>query len=318
MIELEDLTREFYKGKRRWFRKPADRLVALDRVNLTVQPGEVRGLLGPNGAGKTTMCKIIATVLLPTSGTVQVLGADLTTKAHEVRHRIGIVTGGERGLYYRLSPRQFLRYWGSLYGLSTRDANFRGDELLEQVGLRERANDRIETLSRGMKQRLHLARGLVARPEVLLLDEPTAGMDPVAAHEFRDFIRDIRAGHTVLLTTHDMVEAEQLCNQVTLIDNGQVIATEPPRELGRWITRHERVDVTGAPQALLDEIATLPGVSRVAPGSAGETRIETAAEGAVQVVLQRLVAAGVTNIATSLPDLEEVYLRVFGRQESAG
>ncbi|WP_112136548.1 ABC transporter ATP-binding protein, partial [Glycomyces dulcitolivorans] len=234
---------------------------ALDAFDLTVAPGEVHGLLGPNGAGKTTLCKILSTILLPTSGTARVQGLDVVADAKRVRPLLGIVFGGERGLYARMTAAQNLRFWAALYGHRRREGRRRAAELLERVGLGPRADEPVETFSRGMKQRLHLARGLIGDPRVLLLDEPTVGMDPVSAHEFRELVEDLRAeGRAVLLTTHDMAEAEALCDRVSFIDGGRLLRCEDPRVLGELLSRHERVRASGVPEALAERLAALPGV----------------------------------------------------------
>lgn len=319
-IALDDLRRVFSRGRpRRLLRRgsqgaPQD-VVALEGATLTIPVGEIHGLLGPNGAGKTTLCKILSTVLLPTSGTARVLGHDVVAEVSEVRRRIGIVFGGERGLYGRLTARQNLRYWGALQRLSNAEAISRADQLLERVGLTDRADDPAQTFSRGMKQRLHLARGLIGDPPIVLLDEPSTGMDPVAAKEFRELVGELRdEGRTILITTHDMAEAEAVCDRVTLIDRGRFVATEAPRTIGRWISRYERVDVDDADEATLAKVAALPGVSQVRPLSGGTTRIETSAEDASGAVLRLLVESGATQVRTSLPNLEEVYVHVIGER----
>ena len=308
-IETRGVSREFRTGRGR----RAATVVALGSVDLAVPTGEVHGLLGPNGAGKTTLCKVLSTVLLPTRGQAFVAGFDVVRQTDEVRRRMGIVLGGERGLYNRLTARRNLRYWGALFRLSDRDAARRADELLERVGLYDRAEERVETFSRGMKQRLHLARGLIGDPQVLLLDEPTTGMDPVAARDFRTLVGELRGeGRTILLTTHDMVEAEHVCDRVTLIDRGELIATEAPRTLASWISRFERVDVDGADDRLLAEVAAIAGVGRIEHREDGSTRIETTQDGAAAAVLRLIVDADVTGVRTSLPSLEEVYLHIVG------
>ncbi len=285
---------------------------ALDSVTLSVGEGEVHGLLGPNGAGKTTLVKILTTVLLPTSGHAAILGHDVVRSARSVRPLIGMVFGGERGLYSRLTGRQNLEYWASLYRVPGPRIKPRAAALLDRVGLAEKADVRVETYSRGMKQRLHLARGLIADARVLFLDEPTTGMDPIAAREFRTLISEVRAdGTTILLATHDMAEAEVLCDRVTLIDHGRIIATESPRSLGLLLSRFQRVDVEGADRELLDRLATLPGVDSVTPNANGH-RVSIAGDEYVQVVLKTIVEAGVVDVRTSRPSLEEVYVGLIG------
>ena len=309
-VEVEEVTRVFEPRRR-----GSTRVVALDSVSLTIPTGEIHGLLGPNGAGKTTLVKILSTVLLPTSGRARVLGHDVVDETQAVRPLIGIVFGGERGLYWRLTGRQNLEYWGALYKLSSRQTKARARELLERVGLADKADQRVEEYSRGMKQRLHLARGLMGDGRVLFLDEPTTGMDPLAAREFRTLIGELRGeGRTILLATHDMAEAEAVCDRVTLIDRGKIIATESPRTLGHLLTRFQRIDVEGAPEAVLEEIRTMDGVTNVAAADGAGVRIEVDAEGVTQLVLERLVAAGVTSVRTGLPSLEEVYVQLIGER----
>ena len=307
-VEVEEVTRIFTPRRR-------GPVTALDGVSLSIPGGEVHGLLGPNGAGKTTLVKILSTVLLPTGGSASVCGHDVVAETKAVRPLIGIVFGGERGLYTRLTARQNLEYWGALYRLSGGEIKRRSHALLERVSLTDRADQRVEEFSRGMKQRLHLARGLMGDAKVLFLDEPTTGMDPLAAREFRRLIRELKGeGRTILLTTHDMVEAETVCDRVTLIDRGRVLATETPRTLGTLISRFQRIDVEEAADGVLESLRSLPGVSNVELQPDGSTRIEVNEEGATVEVLRRLVEAGVTSVKTSLPSLEEVYVQVIGER----
>src|SRR6266540_5371667 len=304
-VEVREISRVFTPRRR-------DPVTALAGVSLSIPSGEVHGLLGPNGAGKTTLVKILSTVLLPTTGSALVCGHDVVAETRAVRPLIGIVFGGERGLYTRLSARQNLEYWAALYKLPRGQIAGRTTELLERVGLGERADQRVEEYSRGMKQRLHLARGLIAGASVLFLDEPTTGMDPIAAREFRALIGELRAeGRTILLATHDMVEAETLCDRVTLIDHGRILATESPRSLGHLVSRFQRVDVEGAEGTLLDRIGALAGVARVDHDGAS-ARISVDDEGAVSTVLKLVVDAGVTAVKVSQPSLEEVYVGLIG------
>ncbi|OLF13982.1 ABC transporter [Actinophytocola xinjiangensis] len=312
-IEIEGLTRTF---SHRIFlaRRPITGTIALDHVNLIVEYGEVHGLLGPNGAGKTTLCKILATILLPTAGTVTVCGSDVVTDPRAVRRRIGIVLGGDRGLYGRLTARQNLRHWGALYGLHGTALRSRIDELTERFGLTTRQHDRVETFSRGMKQRVHLARGLIADPELLLLDEPTDGLDPVAATEFRALVGQLRAeGRTILLTTHNMAEAEQVCDRVSFIDNGTILDADPAT-LSALVSRYERIDALGVTEPTRARVSTIAGVERVEDLPDGYVRFHATDRPAATAVLRALVDAEVTRIRNSEPSLEEIYLHLMGGQ----
>jgi ABC-2 type transport system ATP-binding protein len=312
-VEVRRL-RRIFKGRRR-----SPDVTALDGVDLVVPAGEVHGLLGPNGAGKTTLCKILSTVLLPTSGHASVGGHDVVRETADVRRIIGIVFGGERGLYTRLTARQNLEFWAAMYGLRGRTLRRRVDAMLSQIGLAERADDRVEGFSRGMKQRLHLARGLIGDPQVVLLDEPTTGMDPVAAREFRTLVGELRDdGRTVLLTTHDMAEAEAVCDRVTLIDNGRLLATERPAALSSWISTYSRVDARDVPAErvpqLIGELRDIPGVTAVRAIQPSGIRVETDAVDAAPQVIRHLLDSGINSVATSTPDLEEVYLHIIGER----
>ncbi|GAB1339912.1 hypothetical protein ACE1SV_65020 [Streptomyces sp. E-15] len=305
-VEVRGLRRE-YRPARRGAGRTA---VALDGLDLVVPRGEVHGLLGPNGAGKTTLCKILSTVLLATGGTARVCGHDVAADPQAVRSLIGIVFGGDRGLYGRVSARQNLRLWGALHGLGGAELRRRVDELLERVGLAGRRDDRVDGFSRGMKQRLHLARGLVGDPEVVILDEPTTGMDPVAARDFRDLVGELRAERrTVLLTTHDMAEAEAVCDRVTLLDRGVVIAEGNPAALARELHTHLEVRAEGVSAPTTARVAAMPGVLRAALDGDGVFSATVAAEGAADV-LRLLLGAGAAGVGTALPSLEDAYLRL--------
>lgn len=298
-------------------RRGAPLVTALHTIDLQIGDGEVHGLLGPNGAGKTTLCKILSTVLMPSRGTASVAGFDVVEQTWQVRNNVGIVFGGERGLYTRITARQNLEFWAALYRMSRRDGERRVVDLLERVGLRDRADERVETFSRGMKQRLHLARGLMGDPRVLILDEPTTGMDPVAAKDFRVLVGELRGeGRAVLVTTHDMAEAEAICDRVSLIDGGRLLATERPATLGSWISRFARVLAHEvAPEriaSLTTSLEALEGVTRVTRTEPTTLRVDTAAEGAAPTVIRHLLDAGVLDVTTARPDLAEVYLHVIG------
>ncbi|PRY40491.1 ABC transporter ATP-binding protein [Umezawaea tangerina] len=305
-VSASGLTRTFQGGGQ-----------ALERFTFEVPRGEVHGLLGPNGAGKTTLCRILSTVLLPTGGSASVLGRDVVRDAAHVRRSVGVVFGGDRGVYGRLTARQNLNFWAALHGLSGRALRERVAVLLERTGLTGRADERVDHFSRGMKQRLHLARGLVADPPVLILDEPTAGMDPIAAHEFRDLVAQLRDdGRTVLLTTHDTAEAEAVCDRVTLMRRGAVLATGSPSSVAGLVTSQDRISASGVPAAVVAELVARPEVV-VLDGSGGD-RVELETSGdTTGEVLHLLVDAGVTRLVRGRPSLEEAYLRLLRRQGMA-
>jgi ABC-2 type transport system ATP-binding protein len=310
-VEVCDLGRTF-----RSRRRSGDATVALADVSLRIERGEIHGLLGPNGAGKTTLVKILSTVLRPTSGSAAVLGHDVVRDERVVRQLIGVVLGGERGLYTRLTARQNLVFWGVLYRLGTRLTKRRTAELLERVGLADRADDPVETFSRGMKQRLHLARGLIHDPEVLFLDEPTSGMDPVAAYEFRRLVVDLQSeGRTILLTTHDMDEAGTLCGRVTLIDHGRVLLSTETTDLGKTLSARECVDFVADPDdKILDAVRVLAYVADVEAREderhGWRAYLNDMAD--TPRLLRWFLDNDVLSARRSEPSLEEIYLRTVG------
>lgn len=244
-IEAANLRRTF-QPSRKLFRK-GEELVAVDNVDLAVEQGTIFGLLGHNGAGKTTTIKMLSTLLIPTSGTARVAGFDVTTQEREVRRRLGVVLGGDRGLYGKLSAKDNLIYFGHLFGMSTDEIEPRADELLDLVGLDDRGEHRVEGFSRGMKQRLHLARALMHRPPVLFLDEPSIGLDPAAAIKLRQIVKRLVPEHTILLTTHYLHEADELCDQIAIIDHGQIIVQDTPAGIKQRVggERRHLINVEG-------------------------------------------------------------------------
>ncbi|WP_026415000.1 ABC transporter ATP-binding protein [Actinomadura oligospora] len=298
--------------RRMYERRRKDAVVALDDLTLTIAQNEIHGLLGPNGAGKTTLVKILSTVLLPTSGTARVLGHDVVAETKAVRSLVGLVLGGDRGLYDRLTARRNLLFWGALYKLDSRTVRRRADALLERVGLAERADDPVERFSRGMRQRLHLARGLLHEPRVLFLDEPTSGLDPVAAVAFRRLVLELRdEGRTFLLATHDMDEATALCDRVSLIDRGRLLLTDDTSNVGRILGDRECVDFVHEDDALARDLATLPSVLDVERLD-DRWRAHTADREGSRRVLAWLVERDVLTGRHAQPTLEEVYLRTVG------
>src|SRR5438128_3495980 len=249
VIEAENLVRT-YRTSTGTIRRKSLEVEAVRGVSFQVGEGELFGLLGPNGAGKTTTIKMLITLLIPTAGTARVLGYDVVKDAREVRKRIGYVFGGERGVYERLSGYDNLRYLAELYGGPGKVQKQRIEELLELVGLKGREHERTEGYSRGMKQRLHVARGLLHDPEVLFLDEPTIGLDPVGARELRATIASLTtAGKTILLTTHYMFEADALCDRIAVISKGRIVAEGTPGQLKSRVESGSvtEVEVYGVP-----------------------------------------------------------------------
>src|SRR5258708_38721662 len=265
VIEAIDLRRTYQTTTGVIRRKRLD-VEAVGGISFSVGRGELCGLLGPNGAGKTTTIKMLITLLLPTTGQARVLDHNVVDDAREVRKRIGYVFGGDRGLYERLSAYDNLRYFAELYGVSGKAQKARIAEVLELVGLTGREQERVEGYSRGMRQRLHIARGILHDPEGVFLDEPTIGVDPVGARDLRQTIADlISAGKTVLLTTHYMFEADALCDRIAVIAKGQIVGEGTPSELKANVGGGPgtEIEVFGVGDEVLIRLRDIRGVTAV-------------------------------------------------------
>jgi ABC-2 type transport system ATP-binding protein len=313
-IEAQELRRT-YKTHTGTVRRRLKEVEAVRGVSFAIEEGELFGLLGPNGAGKTTTIKMLITLLLPTSGSARVLGLDVVKNAQEVRKRIGYVFGGERGVYERLSGYDNLRYFAELYGVPPKVQKPRIEELLELVGLKGREHERAEGYSRGMKQRLHVARGLLHDPEVLFLDEPTIGLDPVGARELRSTIASLTAGgKTVLLTTHYMFEADALCDRIAVISKGKIVAEGTPADLKRGVDQGSvlEVEVYGVEDTTIERVRGLDGVMAVSVEEREQTQVlvvQTQAEAELtSAILGHLNGREVGRISQREPTLEDAYV----------
>ncbi|MEW6030225.1 MAG: ABC transporter ATP-binding protein [Chloroflexota bacterium] len=301
------------------FKRSVKEVVAVEDISFAVEKGELFGLLGPNGAGKTTTVKMLATLLIPTRGTAAILGHDVVKHAGEVRKHIGFIFGGERGLYWRLSAEDNLRYFASLYGTDPEVSKKRIPYLLELVGLKGRGNERVEGYSRGMKQRLHVARTLLHDPEVLFLDEPTIGLDPVGAREFRQVILNLQSEKkTILLTTHYMFEADALCDRIAVIDKGVIVALDTPGGLKNHVSDLSVVEVEtfGAPQDVVDGLRALPFVDALAVEDLDQRQMlrvqTTRGAEAVPDLMAALDGQRVGRVVVREPTLEDAYVRLVG------
>jgi ABC-2 type transport system ATP-binding protein len=290
-------------------------LRAVDGVTLTVERGEVFGVLGPNGAGKTTLVRLLNGVLAPSAGSCRVLGFDPTAQGRELRQRTGVLTESP-ALYERMSARENLRFFGTMYGVPEAKLLARADEMLEAFGLAERANDKVVSFSKGMKQRLALARALVHEPEALFLDEPTAALDPDAARRVTELIVEFsrQAGRTVFLCTHYLPEAQRLCDRVAVLNRGRLIATGALGELARTLWHGTWVDIEClAPPApdLLDALRRLPGVT-AAQQDGTRLAVQVESEEGIPAVVKAISGGGgqVLRVNPREHTLEDVYFEL--------
>jgi ABC-2 type transport system ATP-binding protein len=291
--------------------------VAVDGVGFEIAEGECYGLLGPNGAGKTTTISMICGLLDRDAGEVEVAGQPVTTSATEVRAEIGFVPQ-EIALYPDLTATENLRLFGRLYGLGKQELTTRIDEVLELVGLADRRGDRIETYSGGMKRRANLAAGLLHHPKLLVLDEPTVGVDPQSRNSLLETVAALaKQGRAVLYTTHYMEEAERLCDRVGIIDEGRIVAEGTRRQLVEQIGERDRVQVTAS-----GDVTALAAACRRLPGVEEATAVDGAVElfarggrhllrGVIEAADQ--VGADVASVELVEPDLEAVFLHLTGK-----
>ena len=295
-------------------------LKAVDRLTLEVQRGTVFGFLGPNGSGKTTTIRLLLGLLDADDGQAQVLNFDVRKQADEVRTRSGALLE-HHGLYERLSAADNLDYYGRIWHMSKAEREQRVRELLEPVGLYERRNEPIGRWSRGMKQKLAVARTLMHRPELVFLDEPTAGLDPVASAALREDLEMLasREGVTIFLTTHNLAEAEKLCNQVGVINHGQLLALGSPTDL-RSRTSAPRLYVTGQgfSSQIIDSLRGNALVSRVQQHN-GQVVMDLNDMARSHEIVTQLVGAGVQidEVRKEKADLEDVFLRLV-EEENRG
>jgi ABC-2 type transport system ATP-binding protein len=317
-IEVNHL-RRVYRAQIGAFNRSIKEVVAVDDISFEVKQGELFGLLGPNGAGKTTTVKMLATLLIPSAGFANVAGMDVVKHANEVRKRIGFIFGGERGLYWRLSGDDNLRYFASLYGVDPSVSKKRIPYLMELVGLQGRGNERVGGYSRGMKQRLHVARTLLHDPDILFLDEPTIGLDPVGAREFRGVIRDLQSQKkTILLTTHYMFEADALSDRIAIINKGCVIAMDTPTGLKNHVSDLSVIEVEtfGASEDALERLRVLPFVDSLSVEDREQKQMlvvqTTRGAEAVPDVMAALDGQRVGRVIVREPTLEDAYVRLVG------
>ena len=297
---------------------PGSPAPAVRGVSFAIQQGEIFGFLGPNGAGKTTSISMLSCLLKPTDGSATVAGFDIIRQSAEVKRRIGLVPQ-DLALYPTLSARDNLLFFGRIYNLKGSDLRQRVDDALKMVGLSDRAGDAVETFSGGMKRRVNIAAGLLHKPEVLFLDEPTVGVDPQSRNFIFDNVESLnQGGLTVLYTTHYMEEAQRLCDRVAIIDQGQIIALDTPKalinSLGGGII-HLGVPPE-MPGSLVAEVERLPGVQGVART---DGKLEITAQRAQHALISVIKVFNDADISiTSLeilePNLETVFLHLTGKR----
>jgi ABC-2 type transport system ATP-binding protein len=304
-VEIKNLTKRFGAN------------VAVKDLSFEVKEGEVFGLLGPNGAGKSTTLSVLSGLLAPTSGDVLVDGHSVKTEAMAVKRMLGIVPQ-DLALYPRLSARANLRFWGEMYGLGGKSLNSRTDEVLDLVGLKARAGEPLGRYSGGMKRRINLAAGIMSNPRLLILDEPTVGVDPQSRNHIFDLVKaQAAAGTTVIYTSHYMEEVELLCNRVAIIDQGGLVASGTVSDLLSQASEHQEVEIgcPGITKDLLNRLESIPVVGQVKREEQGVRLITDDAEKALALAFGCFVGAGakVSSIQIHKPNLEGLFIKLTGK-----
>jgi ABC-2 type transport system ATP-binding protein len=323
-IEVKDVVKKFKRGRRLRKRE----IFAVDKASFDIREGELFGLLGPNGAGKTTLVRCLATLLIPNEGTIKIMGKDISTHSLQCRRQIGLLTSGERSLYWKLSGRDNLKFFAALYGLDNKERDKRIDYLMELLELKDVQNERVEKYSSGMKQKISLARALIHDPQVLLLDEPTLGLDPQFSKFLREFIKETlnkKERKTIILTTHYMDEADELCERIAFINRGKIVDCKTPYEYKRDLPHSEVLDLRFSgiqnPDELIKHLQSIRTVEKVTlnnqDGITNVKMILPRAEPILSDLIELVRQKGkILAIDVKEPTLEDVFIYVTGTRLS--
>ncbi len=291
---------------------------AVDGISFTTERGEIFSLLGPNGAGKSTTISVLACLLQPDRGDAWVMGHSVTDNPRDVKAAIGVVPQ-EIALYEDLSARENLIFWGKMYGMRGSPLKQRVDEVLDLVGLIERQKERVGKYSGGMKRRVNLAIALLHKPPLIIMDEPTVGIDPQSRRHILDGVKDLnREGISVLYTTHYMEEAQELSNHIAIMDEGKLIATGTHEELVEIVGEQDRIDLhlSHEPESVLDNWLELEGVSQVSATDGTACLLVDDSNRVLPEVFEVATSAGlrITSVEIQEPNLETVFLHLTGRE----
>jgi ABC-2 type transport system ATP-binding protein len=324
-VQVKDLKKYFISRKKKFFKTIEKKeFKAVDGVSFDIYKGEIFGLLGPNGAGKTTTIKMITGLLRPTSGSICVMDKDVDKNPMQALKNIGTVLAGDRSIYWKLTARENLEYFAALYGCNKKEAKKRAEHIINRLGLTEKADELVEKFSTGMKQKVALGKALIPNAPVVLLDEPTLGLDPQSALNLREIIVDIKSeGRTVLLTTHYMEEADFLCDRIAIIDGGKIIALDTPENLKRSINEVKsiKIELTKADEKLIDEIKAMENIKNVINDYNSEKRNYTLTIHHTNgnTIIQKLLdcisknKSQILNINVLEPSLEDVFIHLTGK-----
>jgi ABC-2 type transport system ATP-binding protein len=310
MITTQGLTKNF------------NGFTAVDRIDFQVKKGDIFGFLGPNGAGKTTTIRMLTTILTPTSGTAQVCGHDILKESLEIRRKIGLMPESP-GFYENMKALDILEFYAEFYGIPKNERRRRAIELLEMMGLRDFMRKKIKTYSHGMRKRVALAQALINEPELLILDEPTGGLDPQGTYNFRQMIKGLKEkGMTIFLSSHILPEVQQICNRVGIINKGRIVAVDTIENLTMKIgakgSRTVFVTGGGFTQTMMAEVSALKGIMQIQPYETGVNFVVDSQVDLSPEINRILVSQGaiVRSIYVSEANLEDVFLSLTGDEDS--
>jgi ABC-2 type transport system ATP-binding protein len=330
-IEVQNLTKRFprsagYRDLLPWRKR--EYTLALDSLNMEVGEQELFGLLGPNGAGKTTLIKILCGLMLPNSGEARIFDHNVQTEENAAKRLVGIVSAEERSFYWRLNGRQNLEFYASLYQVPNKEKKQRVDEVLHNVGLFDDAGVRFQNYSTGMRQKLAVARGLLCKPRILFVDEPTRSLDPLSARAVRTLLREevVRSGRTVILATHNMEEAESICDRVAILNKGHIVMSGRVNELSSLFKRQDgcEIEIGNAGEFLIDQLSSIEGVIDCirAPESNGTLHLHFTLSSQREVlprVIEQIVASGAEVYDCQLKKLplEDIFINAINKSSGS-
>ncbi|MEW8955744.1 ABC transporter ATP-binding protein [Clostridium sp.] len=324
-VEVKSLSKIFITRKKKFFKTlEVKEFKAVDNINFNIKKGEIFGLLGPNGAGKTTTIKMITGLLMPTTGEVMVMEQDVNRNQKKSLKNIGTVLAGDRSIYWKLTGRENLEYFAALYGCDTKEGKLRADKIIKRLHMEEKSDVLVEKYSTGMKQKIALGKALIPEAPVVLLDEPTLGLDPQSALNLREIIMEIKEeGRTVLLTTHYMEEADFLCDRIAIIDGGKIIALDTPENLKKSISKVKilKITINNCNDKVLEEIKAISYVENINSEYKVENRSyeitihHNDGEEIIQEIIDILLKHNIKllNIKVEEPSLEDVFINLTGK-----